>query len=160
MAGFPELLWMDSHPGAWTLLALALYGLIALLLDTASVLRRAGRDQGHGSMSILVLIHNQEHQVEGVVNYLASRIWRGAPEAGRLELLLVDLESTDDTPLILQRLARRYEHVRLVTLPRYQIQNACEAALFLCRSPVTLLVDLRHNINAEGILRATAAWWK
>lgn len=137
-----------------------MYGLVTLLLDTAAFLQRTLRDRASVALSMLVLIHNQEHQIEGVVRTLATHGWWNRLGGGRWEVLLVDLDSTDDTPIILQRLARQYEHVRLVTLPRDQAASACETALFLCRSPVTLLVDLRHNVNIEGLLRGITTGWQ
>lgn len=158
MAEFPATLWADSTPGAWALLALALYGLVNVLLDGASVLRRMRRARHDMALSMLVLIHNQEHQIEGLIRALATRGWPALQPGDRWELLLVDLQSTDDTPVILQRLARQYQHIRLVTLPRDQACTAGEAALFLCRSPVALLVDLRHQVDSERIARVLYGW--
>lgn len=158
MTGFPASLWADSTPGAWALLVLALYGLISLLTVCGALLRRMLRTRNGLGLSVLVLIHNQEHQIEGLVRALAVRHWPSVERDQGWELLLIDLESTDDTPVILQRLARQYDHVRLVTLPREQVCTAGEAALFMCRSPVALLIDLRHQVDAAGISRTIENW--
>ncbi len=160
MTGFPATLWADATPGAWVLLALALYGLAALLLDLAGMLRRLLLTNSEVTLSILVLVHNQEHQIEGIVRTLAQRDRREALAAGQWELILVDLESTDDTPIILERLARQFEHLRVVSLPTERAPTACEAALFLCRSPVTLLVDMRHAVDGDRLRKPLAHIWK
>lgn len=151
-----DSLWPGGGLGDWILFALALYGLFSLVIEVLQLLLQVIRGTRQVGLSVLVLVHNQEHQIEGLVRSLARQGWGSARD---WELVLVDLDSSDDTPLILERLARQFEHIRLVRLPRDHVHSVCDTALFLCRSPVTLLVDLRYGASANAILAAVRSKW-
>lgn len=146
----------SGGPLAWAILALTLYGLIVLISGLVARLVDLVRPRGPVAFSVLVLIHNQQDSAEGLIRSLALRDWG---RAGRWEIILVDLESTDDTPLILERLARQFPHIRLVQLPKALVGTACDAAMFLCRSNIALLIDLRHSVSTEETLRILRAIW-
>ena len=77
----------------------------------------------------------------------------------RGELLLVDLASADETPLILERLARQEPHLRLVRLPAGASAAALESAIFLCRSRVALMLDLRGTVDVAQVLHIVNSIW-
>jgi hypothetical protein len=138
----------------WVILALALYGVQELLRNMIRALRRMRRPRPF-PISIVVLLHNQEEQVEALVRSLYS----GAGQIGVMveeaqEILLVDLESTDQTPAIVDCLVREHPNLRTVRLPRTQGLSACDTALFLCRSPIALVIDLRQGGASKDVLNA------
>lgn len=158
MPEFSESLWSAGSLLSWAALALALYGLVSALAHTSRLLRRLHGRHGTG-LSILVLIHNQEEQIEAVVRELALLHGRVAADVTRHEVLLVDYDSNDDTPLILERMVADLPQFRLVRLPRTQATNVCDSALFLCQSPAILLLDLRYRVDARRMIRTLVSCW-
>jgi hypothetical protein len=149
--------WLTGSTGDWVLLALALYGLTSAIEHSAEFLR-ALRLKGRPTpiLSLLVLTRNQEDQVEGFIRDLLTLVRR---EKTPYELVLVDLNSTDSTPAILERLADA-EHVRLMKLPSDEPGPAYEAAHFLCAGKVSMVVDLRGRVDAPALLQTLHSVWK
>lgn len=144
----------------WLLLWLAGWGLISLvavLVLKAARLRAMRKPLP--ALYILVIVQNQEQQIEGFFRELASEVWESAPFAGPCELVLVDAASDDNTPLILERLVRRYPRARLVRLSADQARTACEAAHFLCQGPVAVTIDLRGRESPATALRILHGMW-
>ncbi|HWI52384.1 MAG TPA: glycosyltransferase, partial [Symbiobacteriaceae bacterium] len=131
--------WLTGSAGDWVLLALALYGLASAIDHIAELLRSFRLKGKKASVSLLVLTRNQEQQIEGFVRDLLAMVRR---DGNLCELVLVDLASTDDTPEILERLADE-EPLRVMRLPSDEPGAAYEAAHFLCRGKVSMVVDLR-----------------
>lgn len=151
--------WLGEFPGVWLLLALALYGLASAMTQGYRLIRWGIRPNDRHEISLLVLVQNQEHQIEGFVRSLVAHV-RGRPAlllGG--ELLLVDLASLDQTPLILERLAREDPQLRLVRLPESAPAAALESALFLCRGRVALMLDLRGKVDAAHVLHIVSSLW-
>jgi len=143
---------MSASLGSWALLALALYGLVAAIEQLARMLRLARSRSGERLPAVIVLIHNRADQVEGLVEWLVEFC------RGRLaELVLLDLDSTDETPLILERLGRRHPGIRHA---RLNGDRAWESALFLSRSPVSLVLDLRQPVTLGTLRSGLLAIWK
>lgn len=138
----------------WIILALALYGVMEFLQHAARTLRRWRKPQ-RLPMSIIILLHNQEEQVEALVRNLCSSIGQiGAIGEWAEEILLVDVESTDQTPAIVDCLIREHQNLRTVRLPRSQGLSACDTALFLCRGPMALVIDLRQGGASNDVMDA------
>jgi len=143
----------------WVILALALYGVTVLLQSAARVLHRLRKPRPF-PMSIVVLLHNQEEQVEALVRGLFSSLGQiGAMVERAEEILLVDLESTDQTPAIVDCLVREHHNLRTVRLPRSQGISACDTALFLCRGPMALVIDLRQGGASKDVVAALLDNW-
>jgi len=143
----------------WVILALALYGVVELLRNTARALQRLRKPRSL-HMSIVVLLHNQEEQVEALVRGLhSSGNQTGAMMEWVDEILLVDLESTDQTPAIIDRLINTHPNLRSVRLPRSQGLSACDTALFLCRGPMAFVIDLRQGGTSKEVLDALKVNW-
>lgn len=136
----------------WLLYLFALYGLFSLVSYLWDLALQFWHRTGPVSLSVLVLVHNQAEQIEGLARALMNRRWGNCPS---WELIFVDLGSSDETPLILRRLIDQQEQARLVQLPREQAAAACEIALFLSRCPVSLVLDLRRSENGPQVDRIT-----
>ena len=145
--------WLTSSPGLWVLLALALFGLCSAI---GVVIRwiRAAYDRAT-PLSFLVLTRNQEHQIEGFIRAVLSGL-RGSPR--KCELVLVDLASTDSTPYILERLARK-EQIGLVRLKSQEPGEAFTMAHFLAQGRVAIVIDLRGPADAPTVLRTLREIW-
>jgi hypothetical protein len=151
--------WLAEFPGVWVLLALALYGLVNAIFQGYRLYRWGVRPGARYPLSLLVLVRNQEQQIEGFVRSLSALVRGRSAMLGRCELLLVDLASADDTPLILERLVQQDSYLRLVRLPAETPAIWLESALFLCRSSVTILVDLRGKVDATAVLGSLSRFW-
>ena len=66
---------------------------------------------------IVVKVRNQEDNIEGIIR---SIVWKSI-DNGRIipEILVVDLDSTDDTPDILERLSVRYDFIKVTDKQGY-----------------------------------------
>ena len=85
---------------------LAVYGVLSLILNIADSLRFRGNDRNKG-LKLALLVRNQEQSVEGFIRalFLNDSIKRFLPDG---KLHAVDLDSTDDTADILERLKGEY----------------------------------------------------
>lgn len=147
----------DSGPVAWILLALALYGLSLMLWEGAHLLMAYLRPRSRVTVSVLVLVLNQAEEIEDLIRTLVAGDWgRGVG----WELVVVDLGSQDDTALIVSRLSTQFPQLRFVQFPRAQALTACDNAIFLCKSHVVLLLDLRWNRSLLDARAVVEAIWK
>lgn len=137
--------------------SLALYGLTALLMEAVRFLRELRTGRRTPALSVLVLIKNQEEYLEEIVERLEQQPWG---EELQWELILVDLDSTDASPQILSRLSRERVHGKVVHFPSQAHHHICDAAVFLCRHPLVLLVDLRLPGSGPKVLQSLANNWK
>lgn len=128
-------MWLEGA-GLWAGLALAAYGAISGLLQAFSFADYLS-DRTR-LCTYVVLVHNQQDRIEWVVRTLAQ-------EDG-VDLILVDLGSTDDSPAILERLASAYGQTTLMQLvDGLDEAEAVEIALRHATSPVVALFDLRSD---------------
>lgn len=134
----------------WVVIALAAWGVVSLALQLARALAHS-KVPTPRFRSTLLLVHNQEEQIEGVIRLLSQ----GLPGT----LVVVDVNSTDDTPRILERLVAGEPDIRLVRLSAEQAERACETGLFLCRDPLTLVLDLRTKVDARKSLSILGHRW-
>lgn len=142
---------------SWPVMAVAGLGLLLVVVRlsrrvlSASALRAARRP----FVSLLVVARNKEGSIEGLVRGLLSCSQRNAGTA-TCELVVVDNRSTDQTPAILERLARGCSNMRTVCMAdlRCGIDSAVELGLFMCSSPVVLMLDLDGQANPRTLLEA------
>lgn len=91
----------------WVVWVLALAGLGLLAYGCRRLLADLARDRARGSLiSLLLVIRNRQDVIEGVVRELAARYGWWPSDEPDCELVVIDDGSTDDTPAILERLAR------------------------------------------------------
>lgn len=135
---------------------LAAYGLLALLAGTGQSLLAWWRSRRPPFVSLLLLVRDREAVVESLVRGLLALDYSAADGAPNLELIAVDDRSHDDTPLLLERLAGRNTALRLVRLPAAASpeESAVEVGLFLCRSPVVLILDARGEVAPARLIGA------
>lgn len=141
---------------------LAVYGVLSLL---QSLWRWAGERRAFGrpALSVIVVVRELERAVEGLIGELL-----GAPDGAPLvsDIVVVDLGSHDNTPAIVQRMARQYPQVRSLLLPPGMgVDEALAAAVRQCPSPLVLCLDasqgadltlLRQTLAALGVEQALA----
>ncbi|AEJ39015.1 hypothetical protein TPY_0820 [Sulfobacillus acidophilus TPY] len=127
-------------------LALALYGLVVLLEWIYGKLL-ATPDVHIPHVSVVLSLTNQEAQIERAIRQLQG-LWQDtAQTAPRLEFILVEHESHDQTPAILDRLARQYPAIHVVSAALGK-----DAILSRCRYPIILWVELTDSDNVSGLL--------
>lgn len=132
---------------------LAAYGAIAVIqgLWRLAAPRRA---RGRPQLSVVVIMQDQERTAEGLIGELLA----GQATAGLVtDIVAVDLGSRDNTPAILQRIARQHGHVRSVLMPPgTSSEEAVAAAVKQCRSPLQLCLDASRTRDL-GLVRQTLA---
>ncbi|MDP2872885.1 MAG: glycosyltransferase [Bacillota bacterium] len=139
---------------SWIVMALAGWGLLVLLVRIWRWLFGAyPRVVRKPSVSLLVVARNKETQIEGLVRGLLSI---GQRRAG-VEIIIVDDRSTDQTPAILERLARRNPSLRVVRMADMGsgVSSAVEVGLFLCSSPLVVMLNVDGQANPRALLEAT-----
>jgi hypothetical protein len=147
------VLWQMRTLFDWVLLAFALYGLFAAINHATTTLGDIGTRTARNSLGILVIAENQEDQIEGFLRGLTTAGIR--PAQG---LFVVDLASTDDTGYIMDRLARDDAGIHVLHLP-LQDPSPYESALFLCRSQMTVVVEMRGEVDAVELLNTMQSIW-
>lgn len=162
------MLHVPSSPVDWALYLLAAYGLFALAVRSVRLFRRLRCAAAPPpAASVLLLVRNQAHQIEGVLRSLGNILLSHRRDA-RFDLVVVDHCSTDETPQIIERLARSMPGIRLVQITDQVCrgQAACEVGLFACHSRVVLLLDLmgagevRPSLETIATLMGTRCpWW-
>lgn len=106
---------------AITLWILALFGIILLLIRVFAGIKWRGK-KGKGQYSIIISARNQEDTIEGLIRGFILKTGIDGLEEELLNVVLVDADSSDDTPQLMQRLAEEYCFVRFVPcqeLPSY-----------------------------------------
>lgn len=142
--------------GSWLILILAAYGLAALISMAAAACRRAAAGGGRTSpVSLLCVVRNKERIVEGLVRELLSIALEGERGAAR-EVVVVDDHSTDDTPAILDRLARRCPSLRVVSMAELRAhgESALDVGVFMCSGPVVMLLNVGGQVQVRSLVRS------
>jgi cellulose synthase/poly-beta-1,6-N-acetylglucosamine synthase-like glycosyltransferase len=143
---------------AWLLWPLAICGVLALAALLLTVAQRSWRRQPEPLLvSVLMVAKNKERIIEGLVRGLAALNCR-LPGGGRCEIVVVDDHSTDQTGAILDRLARFLPATRTVHLAdlRSNGSTPIEIGVFMCSSPVVLLLNLDGHTHPRMLLHAVA----
>lgn len=152
------LLRLPATPVEWGVYVLALYGALAVLLRLLRAARTWwGLLAPPPAISFLLMVRNQAHQIEGILRSLTA-LMRTHRADYRCELVVVDHCSTDETPRIVERLARELHDVRLVRMNEHMCrgQSACEVGMFACQSRVMVCLDLLGASEARVLLRSLA----
>ncbi|HHZ13374.1 MAG: glycosyltransferase [Caldicoprobacterales bacterium] len=99
----------------------ALFGIVCLI--TRLIMGYKWRGSAHkGKYSIVISAKNQEDTIEGFVRGFILKAGIEGQEEALLNVVLVDADSSDDTPRVMRRLAEEYCYVKFVTcqeLPAY-----------------------------------------
>lgn len=148
---------ISQLPGAiqYIVLGLSLMGLVVFFKWARGFVQLLlGRSKARPFVSVALIVKNQEALIEG---FLRSLLPLAAGEHGGVpyEVLVVDTGSTDDTPLIVERLARRNEGIRFFRMGEVGEtgQSPPELALFLSHSRVVIFLDLQGQVEIQSILR-------
>lgn len=149
MPAWPAWLSWALAAAGFSLLA---YGL--LRLGRAVLLPGAGRVE----VSLLLVVKNRQDMIEGAVRELTNRYgWlRDGPG---YEIVVVDDGSTDDTPAILDRLARDSAGFVRVVRPA-TIRAPLDCGLAVCRGRTAIITNLDSLLLKQkemGFRRRTSA---
>ncbi|MGI6574725.1 MAG: glycosyltransferase family 2 protein [bacterium] len=124
------------------LIVFAFYGLVVALGDIINRFRL--RKKGWKPfVSILLITHNNERQIEGIARWLLNFNYCDENGQLRYELVVADAQSYDNTYAILERLAREKDFLQLVRVR--EGQSAYEEGLAMCQGEVICLLDLKKR---------------
>ncbi|MGI6604007.1 MAG: glycosyltransferase [Firmicutes bacterium] len=142
------MLWAGNDLSRYALILLAVYGLLALSgAVRRAVLRRHQSQEEKPFVSILVIARDDEYRIEGVLRWLLSLNYLDHLGRPNYELVAVSAGSNDQTPAIVERLAR--ENVLLKALAVAKGEPAYEQGLALCQGEVVCLLDLGKQALRE-----------
>ncbi len=99
----------------------ALFGIISLMIRVIMGFKWRCKP-GIGKYSIVISAKNQEETIEGLIRGFILKTGLDGQEEALLNVVLVDADSSDRTPAIMERLAREYCFIKFVTcqqLPSY-----------------------------------------
>ena len=140
------------------ILLLACCGLWVVAGHLVQALLNTGRPRGYPPfVSILLVVKNKAQIIEGLASNLARLQERLPPGAPEYELVVVDDGSRDETPQILERLARRFPHLRVARMGEVGAaagQSAADIGLFLCRSKVVLFFQVSGPVAQSTIINS------
>jgi glycosyltransferase involved in cell wall biosynthesis len=105
------------------------------------------------AVSVVVPTYNRADRVERVIHRLMSQ---DIP-AGRFEVILVDSDSTDDTPRAAARLAGRYANLKTLRCQRSGAAAARNLGLAEARGELIVLVDDDILVGADFLRRLLRA---
>ncbi|MHB8945489.1 MAG: glycosyltransferase family 2 protein [Bacillota bacterium] len=136
-------------------LILALYGLSVLAATAFRTAFPRRRQKGFRPfLSLLVLVKNGEATVEGVVRNLVGLPYVNHWGLANYDVVVVDEHSGDQTSQIIERLGRRYSHIKLVRAPAGASRSAAiEAGLGLCRGNAAIVLDTTGDLDHRELLR-------
>ncbi|NLG87334.1 MAG: glycosyltransferase [Firmicutes bacterium] len=142
------MLWAGNHIAGVILLFLASYGLWMLVFSLWHTLNKQQQSKKL-FISILIIAHNDEEHIEGIVRWLLNLDYVDEKGCPNLEIVAISGGSEDQTPAILERLSRK--EPRLITKSVSLAQAAYEEGLNLCRGDVIFLLDLsKHFMSQAG----------
>lgn len=133
---------------------LAAYGVLTLALTFMDRLGRlSSRGPRKAPFSVVLLARNNETVIEHVVRAVAGlSLFRGGQGH---DIVVVDDHSTDGTGTILERLGRRYGHLKFVRMSDSPAGTAAlELGMFLTSNPVAVVCDLRTQRDAQRAIYA------
>ncbi len=99
----------------------ALFGIVCLMIRVIMGYRLKGLG-GKGRYSIIISARNQQETLEGLIRGFILKSGINGQEDALFSVVLVDGDSSDDTPDIMRRLANEYTFVKFINpdeLPSY-----------------------------------------
>lgn len=140
--------WLLEQPSVWVLLALAAYGLFAAVGQFFDRLARLNEPR---SPDLLVVVRNSEAEIEGIARDLCKTNSR---------VTFVDWASSDQTPVVLDRLARIEAGLAVIQLSDAQATSHGLGTLVGDLAPVVLVMDLRRETDMRTVLKEYGLSWK
>lgn len=113
---------------AISLWVFALFGIISLIIRVIAGFKCKGKS-GKGKYSIIISAKNQEDTIEGLIRGFILKTGTDGQEEALFNVVLVDADSSDDTPEVMKRLAEEYCFIKFVTcgeLPSYLKEIWCK----------------------------------
>lgn len=91
----------------WTL---ALYGLFEIIKTIINIYTYTNMKSN--GIYLIIAVKNQEQKIEGFIRSILFRIIYGQEEDVK-NIIIADLDSTDETSKILQKLGEDYEYIKI-----------------------------------------------
>lgn len=143
------MLWAGRDITGYIVAFLAIYGCLSLVETLRRSLGRKVKARvGKPFVSILVIAHDDEERIEGVVRWLLGLNYLDARGRPNFELVVVSAGSKDQTPAIIERLAREMPILTAVTLAK--AEEAYEQGIAACRGEVICLMDLAKQAPRQA----------
>jgi succinoglycan biosynthesis protein ExoA len=124
--------------------------------DSLLATRRSGgpsvREAGSLFVSVIMPVRNEARFIERTLAQLVNQEY----DHERFEILVVDGESTDGTPTIVEKFAAAHANVRLLMNPKKLSSAARNIAVRQARGDVVLLVDGHCDLPGKHCLRDLA----
>ncbi len=120
--------------------ALALYG--ATLVVYQSVVAILHRAKPRREIVYFVVTHNSEENVEGILRNL---VLRALFETNRRRVIVVDMNSNDDTNAIVMKMTQRYPFVEYVSAENEEVMMRILQSACMSQEAVGCLYDLRSD---------------
>ena len=98
---------------AVSLWVFALFGIISLIIRVIMGFKWKGKS-GKGKYSVIISARNQEDTIEGLIRGFILKTGVDGQEEALFNVVLVDADSSDDTPEVMKRLAKEYCFVKFV----------------------------------------------
>lgn len=92
--------------------ALAFIGLFSMLRCSLSIFRK--KEQTKPNTSLVIQVHNWENNVERLVRFIASSCYFNNSLFCPVDVIFVDMGSTDHTLNIIRKLARQYAFIKVI----------------------------------------------
>ena len=139
----------------WLNMALYLFaahGVLTLLISLFDRLApQSARQTRRPFMSLVIAVKDKESLIEGLIRSMVN--FRLLASGVGFEIVAVDDHSQDATPEILDKLSRRYPHLRVVRMTETgSFGSALEVGFFLCKSPVAVMCDARGPIDLRTMV--------
>src|SRR5436309_441722 len=103
-------------------------------------------------VSVIVPVRNEARYIERTLDQLVGQEY----DREKFEIIVVDGESTDGTPALVERYAASHENVRLLANAKRLSSAARNVAISEARGDVVLLVDGHCDLPGKNCLRDLA----
>ncbi|MGI6538314.1 MAG: hypothetical protein ACOX22_08320 [Caldicoprobacterales bacterium] len=91
----------------------AIFGFFCFLVRTYITIDVYKRKK-HGVYTLIISVKNQEEAIEGIVRGFIVKAGLDSTEEKLLDIVLLDFDSTDKTPKVLEKLANDYSVVKVI----------------------------------------------